>query len=104
MATYTELASIYRAEEWTQLIEKIRVACSMKATTIINSPTPAASSLTWAENAIKNPSKAGDDIAFYVVSAVAIANPTVTLAQIYTATDSAVQDNVDAAIDALYGA
>ena len=100
MATYTELATVYRADEWTGLIEKIRVACAIKATAVIDSVTPAAAMLTWAENAIKSPNKAGDDIAFYVVSA----NASATLAQIYSATDSAVQDNVNAAIDALYGA
>ena len=100
MATYEELASVYRDPEWTQLIEKIRVACAIKASAIIDSPAPAASLLAWAETAIKNPNKAGDDIAFYVVSA----NSSATLAQIWAATDVAVQDNVNTAIDALYGA
>ena len=100
MATYAELATVYRADEWTQLIEKIRVACAIKATAVIDSVTPSTAMLSWAESAIKNPRQAGDNIAFYVVSA----NASATLAQIYAATDEAVQTNVDSAIDALYGA
>ena len=100
MATYLELATINRTDDWTQLIEKIRVACVIKAAAVIDSATPPAAMLTWANNTIKNPNAAGSDIAFYIVAA----NASATLAQIYAATDEAVQTNVDSAIDALYGA
>ena len=99
MATYTELATIKDGTEWNGLLEKIRVACVIKAAAIIDSTTPAATALEWAKQAIAKPEQAGDFIAHYVIAA----NADASLVQIYGATDNAVQNNVGNAVDAIYG-
>ena len=100
MATYTELSTIQEDILWNDLLAKIRVACVVKASIIIDSASPAASALEWAKGAVLSPTNAANGIAFYVV----IVNKDATIAQIYAADDAAVQLNVDAAVDALYGA
>ena len=99
MATYAELSTIQEDPLWNDLLAKIRVACVVKAGVIIDSAAPVASALEWAKGAIANPTSAASGIAFYVV----IVNKDATIAQIYAADDAAVQLNVDAAVDALYG-
>ena len=99
MATYIELSTIHLDDQWNDLLSKVRVACSIKAAAIVDSATPTVEALGWAKNAIKQPGVAGNDLAFYAVAV----NESATLAQIYTATDTAVQANVDAAVDASYG-
>ena len=100
MATYAELAAIRQEPLWNDLIDKIVVATSIKASEVIDSATPAATLLEWAKRAIAKPSDAANDIAFYVVAA----NKTATIAQILSAVDGDIQTNVDAAIDSIYGA
>ena len=56
--------------------------------------------LEWAKQSVAEPLKASNDIVYYVVSS----NSSATLAQIYSASDVAIQNNVDAAIDSVYGA
>jgi len=99
MATYTELAAITNDSGWSGLMEKIQVAIVIKAVAIIDSTTPAASLLEWAKSAVANPGSAAQSIAYYVVGA----NSTATLSQITGASDTAVQNNVNDAVDALYG-
>lgn len=99
MATYIELSTIHLDPQWNDLLSKVRVACSIKAASIIDSATPAAEALAWAKEATKKPGIAGNDLAFYSVAV----NESATLAQIYSATDAAVQANIDAAVDAIYG-
>ena len=100
MATYTELAVIHEDPLWNDLLAKIVVATSIKAAEIIGTVTPAPTLLEWAKGAIAKPGNAANDIAFYVVAA----NQAATVNQIVTADDAAIQTNVDAAIDAIYGA
>ena len=100
MATYAELATIRQDPLWNDLLDKIVVATTIKATEVIDSATPAATLLEWAKQAIAKPLNAANDIAFYVVAA----NQAATLAQILSASDAAIQTNIDTAIDAIYGA
>ena len=99
MATYLELAEIQSDPQWNDLLSRIRIACTINATEIINLPTPTAEALAWAKATIKNPRQAGDDVAYYVVAV----NATATIAQIYSADDVAVKANVDSAISAMIG-
>ena len=99
MATYTEIANIQDDPLWNDFLSKIRVACVIKASEIIDSATPSTTGLDWAKATINNPVSAGNAVAYYVVAK----NANATLAQIYNATDNAVKTNVDAAVDVLYG-
>jgi len=99
MATYIEIAEIKDGDNWNSLLQKIKVAVVIKAAAIIDSTTPGATALSWAESTISNPHGAGESIANYVLAA----NSGATVAQIYSATDTAIQTNVDAAVDAIYG-
>ena len=100
MATYLELAAIQDDPAWNDFLSKVRVACVIKASLIIDSATPGATALEWAKNTISNPTQAGNVIAYYVIAK----NSGATTTQIYNATDTAVQTNVDTAVDAIYGA
>ena len=100
MATYAELATIKDDDAWNGLVNKIAVACSIKATAVIDSATPPATLLEWAKQSIADPLSASNDIVYYVVAS----NSSATLAQIYGASDTAIQNNVNTAIDAVYGA
>lgn len=100
MATYLELSHIKDDESYGSLVNKVRVACAIKAAAVIDSTTPGATVLAWAKDTISNANRAGDAIAAYVIAK----NKGATTANIYAATDVAIQNNVDAAIDALYGA
>ena len=100
MATYTELSVIREDPLWNDLLAKIVVATSIKAAEIIDTATPAPTLLEWAKQAVAKPSNAANDIAFYVVAANQLAD----IAQIVGANDGDIQLNVDAAIDAIYGA
>ncbi len=99
MATYIELSTIHLDDQWNDLLAKVRVACSIKAAAIIDSATPGADALVWAKNTTEQPGTAGNDLVWYIVAA----NKSATLTQIYNADDVAVQSNVDAAVDAIYG-
>mgnify|MGYP000120630598 FL=1 len=99
MATYTEIAAIQEDPLWNGLLSKVRVACVIKAAAIIDSTTPVATALEWARTTIADPTKAGNVIAYYVIAK----NSAATTAQMYAATDAAVQTNVDVAVDAIYG-
>jgi len=100
MATLLELAGIRDSDDYGPFVQKIRAAAVIKATTVIDSTAPAATLLDWAQRAIVAPNKAGDDLVAYVVGS----NADATLAQIYSATDNQIQNKVNAAVDALYGA
>ena len=100
MATLAELSGIENDfSQWGAFIGKVRVAATIKAAAIIDSATPGATALDWAKGAIANPDSAGDDIAYYVVAS----NAGVPLQAIYDASDNAIQGNVNAAVDAIYG-
>ena len=98
MATYLELARITEQNEWGDFFDKVVTATAIKATAIIDSATPTQVALDWAKEAVNKPRQAGDGVVWYVIAS----NNGVTQAQILSASDNAIQTNVDAAIDALY--
>jgi len=100
VATYAELATIRSDDtQWGDFLAKVRVAAAIKATEIIDAATPPEAALSWAKDTIANPTSAGDGIVWYVVGK----NDNLALSAIYGASDSAIQSNVDAAVDAIYG-
>lgn len=99
MATYTELSRIQDDAQWNVFLNRVQVACAIKAAAIIDSVAPTQTQLDWAVATIKYPVQAGRDIVYYVIAK----NANATLTQIYTASDSAVQTNVNSAVDALLG-
>ena len=100
MATYAELATIRSDDtEWGNFLAKVRVAAVIKATEIIDSTTPGEAALEWARSTIANPAASGDSIVWYVVGK----NDNLALSAIYGASDTAIQTNVGAAVDAIYG-
>jgi len=100
MATYAELANIKSDDTaWGGFLEKVRVAAVIKATAVIDSVTPGADVLAWAKGTIANPVSAGDGVVWYVVGS----NDSIAVSAIYGASDNAIQTNVNAAVDAIYG-
>ena len=97
MATYLELASIRDEAEYSSFYEKLRVATVVKATELLDLPTPTAAQVEWALAATRNPSTSADSILWYVIAA----NKASTTAQIVAATDVAIQTAVDSAVDAI---
>jgi len=96
MATYGELASIREQSGWAEFQNKVRVAAAIKAVAIFETTTPAPTqaAIDWATAAIRSPSVGGDSVLWYVIGA----NDTATLAQILSASDTAIQDNVNEAV------
>jgi hypothetical protein len=98
MATYAELAGIREESEWNSFMNKVRVACAEKATNVIDSTSPPASRLEWAKEAIADKNRAGDNIVDYVI----MSNNGASIATILGAGDTAIQNNVNSAVDAIY--
>ena len=94
MATYEDL---FNLKSNSDLRNKIAVACVKKAQTLLDGETPASDEVTWASNALNNPIGQADKIMNYVLAA----NSAATVSQITSATDAAIQTNVDDAVDAL---
>lgn len=94
MATYQELFSIRNDPV---LHEKVTVAVTIKAQSLIDSTSPTQADIDWAKETLDNPSERADRIMYYVLAA----NSTATVAQIQGASDSLVQANVDSAVLAL---
>lgn len=95
MATYAE---ILVASENATLNNQVRVAISVAADKIRTAASPPANQakrLKWAAQAITNP----DAITPVMVRVVLAQNRNLTLAQITSATDSAIQNAVDAGVD-----
>lgn len=95
MAIYTELAGIAGETGFGDLQSKLRVAVVIKAVSILDQAVPTAPQVTWARAALTRPETVANDVLWYVIGA----NATATIAQILAATDSAVQANVNAAVD-----
>ena len=94
MATYPELFALRSNSD---LQDRSAVAVVKKAQVILDSATPTIAAVTWANEALQNPaSKAG-----LLLNYVLAANSTLTVAQIESASDSALQTNVDAAVDVI---
>lgn len=94
MATYSELYDI-RGDS--SLRNKIRVAITKKAQTLIDLASPTQAQLKWALVALSGPEAEAEKIFGYVLSA----NSSATVANIQNATDAAIQANVSSAVDKL---
>lgn len=97
MATYIELANIQSAAGWSDFLNKVRVAAVLKAVALLDSATPTAAQVAWAKSTLASPNQGGDDVVWYVIGA----NAGVALSSILAASDTAVQNNVNAAVDVI---
>ncbi len=94
MATYQEL---YDLRTNSDLRNKVAVAVIVKAQSLLDAATPTADEVTWANDAITNPVGKANQLLNYVLAV----NKASTPANITGATDSAIQTNVDSAVDAI---
>lgn len=94
MATYHELFDL-RTDS--ALRNRIAVACTKKAQSLIDGPSPSADELAWANTVLNDPIAMANTIMAYVLAA----NSSATIAQITGASDAAIQANVDAAASKL---
>lgn len=95
MATYLELLSAANNDTVRQ---KVRVACIIAAETVRGELTSVANHtarMAWAKAVFDNPEAMGNKMLWAVLAQ----NKSATLAAIQGASDTAVQNNVDAAID-----
>lgn len=100
MATYLDLYNITQDAGYGDLAKKIAVAVEIKAYTISTaSPAPNATLIAWAQAALLNPDGVRKQVEHYVFAA----NSGNTISQIINATDTAIQNNVDSAVDTLLG-
>jgi hypothetical protein len=95
MATYIELFDLRSNDS---LRNKVAVAVAVKADGIIGEASPTAARLQWAQDALASP---GGQVSM-AYNAVLAANKGATVAAITGSSDSAIQTNVDAAIDKFY--
>ena len=101
MATYAELAAIGATDPdgFNALRDKVRVAVVIKAQAIAADVASTAEQNAWAVDALQEPITQTDPVMNYILAA----NAGVTIANILSASDSAIQTNVDAAVDTLFG-
>lgn len=99
MATYTELYQYRATDDYQALENKVAVAVAIKAQAIADLPTPTAEQIAWAVEALSSPGGKAETVINYVLAA----NSGLTIAQITAATDAAIQTNVNAAVDDLFG-
>lgn len=95
MATYLELFSLRNDSE---LVNRVAVACAVAAEAIRNESdqtTNHAERMLWAANALINPQLEAERMMWALLAA----NKDTTLANIQAATDTAIQQRVDAAVD-----
>lgn len=102
MATYLDLARLPQTDptEYGELEEKVKVAVAIKAQAIADSGTGTAGQIAWAKTALRSTSQEARIVINYVLAA----NNGATTANVLSATDAAIQDNVDSAVDDLLGA
>ena len=94
MATYEELFDLKNDND---LQHKLYIAVTKKAQTLLDVATPSVNDVAWASDALTNPNAMVSKILPYVLAA----NSDLTTGQITGATDSAIQTNVNKAVDAL---
>lgn len=95
MATYSELAVIAQDAGFGEFVQKVRVAVVVKAVAFLGAATPTPAEIEWSVAALDEPGRAAHSVTWYVIAA----NSGAAVAQILGATDTAIQSNVNAAID-----
>lgn len=99
MATYQELHTLKNDSD---LQEKVLVAVVIAADTIRTDQSPPANQtqrLIWAQSAMESPKS----VALAMLWAVLAANKGISVGNIKTASDAAIQSNVDEAVDLFAG-
>lgn len=99
MATYQELVDLSSSTDWGVLVNRVAVACAVKAHAVAQEATPSAAAQTWAREALQDPRSKADTLIFYLVAA----NKDLTVSQLTGASDTALQNAVDDAVDSLFG-
>jgi endonuclease/exonuclease/phosphatase family metal-dependent hydrolase len=95
MATYNQLAAIENDANWSSFSEKVRIACIIKAATIMGDVNATSGQKAWAIACVKDARATMQNIRAMIVAA----NQAATVAQITGATDAAIQTNVNTAAD-----
>lgn len=96
MATYDELFTLAGQNV---LVDRIAVAITVAADTILNEPTPTAARVVWAKSAFIDPLSQARAFQYAILAA----NRSVSVAAISAASDASIQANVNAAIDIFAG-
>jgi len=97
MASYLEIAKIKENASYGDFIAKLTVAVAIKAHAIAQLPTPAAEQIKWAKEALSGPHTKSKQIMGYVLAD----NNSLTIVQMMGAGDTAIQNNVNDAVDLL---
>jgi hypothetical protein len=97
MATYKEIHELYSNSE---LLDRVQVAVVVTASAILAEATPSPERLVWAKAALNDPGSEGRRFLMFVLAA----NIGATVENIKTATDTAIQTNVDDAVTKFVGA
>ena len=96
MATYTELYTLATSGA-SALQQRIGVALTVRAYTIVGGQSPTAAQLDWAKDCLQNP----DQYSPIVLRTLLAQNRTSTTAQILAVTDENLQTAVDAVVNVL---
>lgn len=97
-ATLDELNNLTGTAGWDTLVGKIRAALIIKAYALTELASPTAEQLTYALAVLQNPSAKAKVVVFYVIAA----NSGASTSAILTASDVAIQNNVNDAVDNLF--
>ena len=92
MATYTAIRNLF---DDSALLNRVAVAVIVAANTILEASTPTVAEKAWAAKAFAGP----EAEAKRIIMSVLAANKSATVTQIQNANDTALQNNVDAAIN-----
>lgn len=101
MATLQELADLsqFDATKYSNLVDKIGEAAKIKAVAILQLATPTQAQIDWASTTLSDPLTAARKLVNYVVAA----NESAAQLAILDASDTTVQNNINAAVDKLTG-
>ncbi len=94
MATYTQLYDLRSDPQWNAFVGRVQVAAVVAAQGLIDGVTPTAGQIAWAQGTLDDPRAQADKLVNYVIAA----NKAATTTQIFNATDSTLQTNIDAAV------
>ncbi len=94
MALYSEL---FELQKNSALRNRVVIAASVKAQSLIDGGAPTAAQITWANDTLISPRSKADQLISYVLAA----NKGLSELQIRNASDADIQLNVDAAVNSL---
>lgn len=94
MATYTQLYDLRSDPQWGAFVGRVQVAAVVAAQGLIDGVAPTPAQIAWAQGTLDDPRAQADRLVNYVLAA----NKSATTAQIFSATDTTLQTNIDAAV------